>query len=74
MKTADARKRRRRDPHHERYLWWPLSLSWADHGNWFIWHWIEASRNYPSPPGRHFKTLAQVFHVGRLRIVFGRWR
>lgn len=56
----------------DRYVWWPVGLRWVRHvtsarapfwgwhGFQIGWHDIDA------------RLMGQVFHVGRLRIVFGR--
>lgn len=60
----------------KRYLWWPVSFAWGGEWNWFRWHGIEATHNYLDrcPPLKHCFITAQVYHLGKLKIVLGRWR
>lgn len=64
------------------YQWWPIKLVWASKMPfkflaWFKTHGIHAGF-VPAPntfgQPSHAKVLAWVFHIGRLKIVFGHVR
>jgi hypothetical protein len=56
-----------------RWLWWPVRFALARNPQsgrrWFHRHGIESY-----PDGIEQRTYAQVWHFGRLRVVFGRYR
>lgn len=55
-----------------RWLWWPIRLGWATQNrswrSWFKRHGVEGRAD-----GIEQRVFAQVWSIGRLRIVFGRY-